>query len=44
MKFILIGIALIFAYVAVALLVARFCGLNTTLEKELDNDDRSNSN
>jgi hypothetical protein len=44
MKYILIGICLLFAYLSVSLFIARFCGINSTLEKDLHNDDRSNSN
>jgi hypothetical protein len=44
MKYILIGISMLFAYFAITLFIARFCGLNSSLEKELHNDDRSDSN
>lgn len=40
MKYILIGASLLLAYIAVTLFVARFCGMNSRLEK----DDRNNSN
>jgi hypothetical protein len=44
MKYVLIGAILICAYVVVAVLIARFCGINSRLEEELEKDDRSNSN
>lgn len=43
MKYILIGIILICSYIFVTLAIARFCGLNTRLEEELNKNDRSNS-
>lgn len=38
------GIILICTYIIVALLISRFCGTNTRLEQELNDNDRSDSN
>lgn len=44
MKYVLIGTILICAYIVVAILISKFCGANSELERKLEEDDRSNSN
>lgn len=38
------GITISCVYLIIALLIARFCGTNTRLEQELNDNDRSDSN
>ncbi len=44
MKYIILGLLIMCAYIFIALMIGKFCGSNTRMEEKLNSDDRSDSN